>query len=81
MIGGLIWADNNWEGTGRQYDGTSLYPSIQQSALTFPIGKGQFQTLKDFVNPRGYNIYGIFHAKVEYKQNLLSLFRYNKYNI
>ena len=28
MIGGLIWANNNWEGTGRQYDGTSLYPSI-----------------------------------------------------
>ena len=42
IMGGIIWADNNWKGYGRQYDETSLYPSIQQSALTFPIGKGSF---------------------------------------
>ena len=58
MVGGLIWAKNGWEGFGRQYNETSLYPSIQQSALTFPIGKGKFQTLKDFINHRCYNIYG-----------------------
>lgn len=80
MIGGIIWADNDWKGYGRQYDETSLYPSIQQSALTFPIGKGKFQTLENFVNHRGYTIYGIYHAKVEYKQDFLSLFRYNKHN-
>ena len=79
MVGGLIWAKNGWEGFGRQYDETSLYPSIQQSALTFPIGKGKFQTLKDFINHRGYNIYGIYHAKIEYKQGTLFQ-RYNKHN-
>src|ERR1043165_7798622 len=78
MMGGLIWAKNDWKGFGRQYDETSLYSSIQQSALTFPIGKGKFQTLKDFINHRGYNIYGIYYAKVEYKQGVL--YRYNKHN-
>ncbi|GBC21523.2 hypothetical protein GLOIN_2v1793417 [Rhizophagus irregularis DAOM 181602=DAOM 197198] len=37
MMGGLIWADNEWKGYGRQYDVTSLYPSIQQSNANFPI--------------------------------------------
>ena len=67
MMGGMIWADNGWKGFGRQYDETSLYPSIQQSALTFPISKGKFQTLKDFVNFRGYILYGIFRSTVENK--------------
>ena len=65
MVGGLIWAKNGWKGFGRQYDETRLYPSIQQSALTFPIGKDKFQMLKDFINHRGYNIYGIYHAKIK----------------
>ena len=77
MMGGIIWASNNWKGYARQYDMTSLYPSIQQSALTFPIGKGKFQTLKDFINHRGYNIYGIFRAEIEYKEEMKSLFRYS----
>src|SRR2546421_11885698 len=82
MVGSFIWAKNGWEGFGRQYDETSLYPSIQQSALTFPIGKSKFQTLKDFINHRGYNIYGIYHAKVEYsmKQPDVLFQRYNKHN-
>jgi hypothetical protein len=80
MIGGIIWADNEWKGFGRQYDETSLYPSIMQSALTFPINKGNFQTHQDFINPRGYNLYGIFRAKVEFKEDMKMLFRYNKYN-
>ncbi|GES83410.1 hypothetical protein GLOIN_2v1472929 [Rhizophagus clarus] len=29
MMGGIIWAQNNWEGYERSYDETSLYPSIQ----------------------------------------------------
>ena len=78
-MGGLIWADDDWQGYGKQYDETSLYPSIQQSALTFPISKGKFQTLKDFVNHRGFNLYGIFHAEIEKKQEI-KLFRYNKHN-
>lgn len=78
MMGGIIWADNDWKGHGRQYDETSLYPSIQQSALTFPIHKGKFQTLKDFINHGGYGIYGIFYAEVKKKSEIL--FRYNKHN-
>ncbi|UZO19220.1 uncharacterized protein OCT59_010519 [Rhizophagus irregularis] len=50
MMGGLIWADNEWKGYGRQYDVTSLYPSIQQSNANFPIQQGKFQILKDFVD-------------------------------
>ncbi|UZO26397.1 uncharacterized protein OCT59_018624 [Rhizophagus irregularis] len=41
MMGGLIWADNEWKGYGRQYDVTSLYPSIQQSNANFPIRQGE----------------------------------------
>ena len=77
MMGGIIWANNEWKGFGRQYDETSLYPSIQQSALTFPINKGKFQTLEDFVNHRGYSLYGIFRAEVEYREDMKSLFRYS----
>ncbi|UZO18717.1 uncharacterized protein OCT59_010029 [Rhizophagus irregularis] len=63
MMGGLIWADNEWKGYGRQYDATSLYPSIQQSNANFPIRRGKFQTLNDFVDHRGYALYGLFRAK------------------
>jgi hypothetical protein len=80
MMGGIIWAKDNWEGFGRQYDGTSLYPSIMQSALQFPISKGKFQTLEDFVNSRGYNLYGLFRAIVEVRGDVRCLFRYNKHN-
>ncbi|UZO22074.1 uncharacterized protein OCT59_014446 [Rhizophagus irregularis] len=62
MMGGLIWADNEWKGYGRQYDVTSLYPSIQQSNANFPIRQGKFQILKDFVDHRGYALYGLFRA-------------------
>ena len=79
MMGGIIWAQNNWKGYGRSYDDTSLYPSIQQSALNFPIGKGKFQILKDFTNHRGYSHFGIFRASIEKKDT--PLFRYNYHNV
>ncbi|UZO03764.1 uncharacterized protein OCT59_024167 [Rhizophagus irregularis] len=41
---------------------TSLYPSIQQSNANFPIRQGKFQILKDFVDHRGYALYGLFRA-------------------
>ena len=75
MMGGLIWADDEWKGHGRQYDATSLYPSIQQSNAQFPIRQGKFQTLKDFVDHRGYALYGLFRAKVSGDNKL---FRHNK---
>ncbi|GBC11445.2 hypothetical protein GLOIN_2v1472929 [Rhizophagus irregularis DAOM 181602=DAOM 197198] len=63
MMGGLIWADNEWKGYGRQYDMTSLYPSIQQSNANFPIRQGKFQILKDF-NKRGvYTFIDLQRAK------------------
>ncbi|CAJ0747859.1 21954_t:CDS:2 [Entrophospora sp. SA101] len=83
MVGGIIWAQNDWKGYGRQYDETSLYPSIMQSAITFPISKGKFQILKDFVKKHengDYAIYGIYWAEVEYKKDMKVLFRYNKCN-
>jgi hypothetical protein len=79
-MGGIIWAKNEWYGFGRQYDETSLYPSIQQSTLTFPISKGKFQILDTFINHRGYIIYGIYRAFIEYKKDIAPLFRYNKHN-
>src|SRR3990170_4569949 len=75
MMGGLIWAKNDWHDFGRQYDVTSLYPSIQQSNANFPIRQGKFQILKDFIDHRGYALYGLFHAKVS-GNNIL--FRQNK---
>ena len=83
MMGGIIWADNDWNGYGRQYDETSLYPSIMQSAVAFPISKGKFQILKDFVKKRenrDYAMYGLYRAEVEYKEDMKVLFRYNKHN-
>jgi hypothetical protein len=50
MMGRLIWADNSWKGYGRQYDITSLYPSIQQSGSNFPVQKGKFQTFTSFMD-------------------------------
>ncbi|GET56233.1 hypothetical protein GLOIN_2v1472929 [Rhizophagus irregularis DAOM 181602=DAOM 197198] len=41
MMGGLIWADNEWKAI-----------------------RCKFQILKDFVNHRGYALYGLFHAKL-----------------
>ncbi|GBC53073.2 hypothetical protein GLOIN_2v1763167 [Rhizophagus irregularis DAOM 181602=DAOM 197198] len=58
MMGGLIWADNEWKGYGRQRD--------------------KFQTLNDFVDHRGYALYGLFRAKVS-GNNIL--FRQNKRGI
>ena len=82
MMGGIIWAQNDWKGYGRAYDETSLYPSIQQSASNFPIGKGKFQILKDFTDHRGYSQFGIFHANIEKRsQGIAPLFRYNYHNI
>ncbi|GBC01850.1 hypothetical protein RclHR1_43500001 [Rhizophagus clarus] len=57
----------------------SLYPSIQQLALNFPIGKGKFQILKDFTNHQGYSHFGIFRASIEKKDT--PLFRYNYHNV
>nr|CAG8541590.1 2796_t:CDS:2 [Entrophospora candida] len=39
-MGGIIWTEKDWKGFGQQYDETSLYPSIMQSNVTFPTGKG-----------------------------------------
>ncbi|UZO18009.1 uncharacterized protein OCT59_009337 [Rhizophagus irregularis] len=64
MMGGLIWENNEWQDYGRQYDVTSLYPNIQQSNANFPIRQGKFQTLSDFVDHRGYALYGLFCAKL-----------------
>jgi hypothetical protein len=79
MMGGIIWAQKDWKGYGREYDKTSLYPSIQQSASNFPIGKGKFQILKYFYDHRGYSQFGIFRANIERKDSLL--FRYNYHNM
>jgi len=79
MMGGIIWVQNDWKGYGRAYDETSLYPSIQQSAFNFPIGKGKFQISKDFRDHRGYSQFGIFRANIEKKNT--PLFRYNYHNI
>jgi hypothetical protein len=78
MMGGLIWANNGWKGYRRQYDITSLYPSIQQSGSNFPVWKGKFQTLTSFMDHRGYALFGIFHAEVSGED---ILFRHNKRNI
>jgi hypothetical protein len=78
MMGGLIWAKNDWKGYGRQYNITSLYPSIQQSGSNFSIRKGKFQTLTSFMDHQGYALFGIFHAEVS-GENIL--FQRNKRNI
>lgn len=78
MMGGLIWAKNDWQDFGRQYDITSLYPSIQQSGSNFPIRRGKFQILTDFVDHRGNALYGLFRAKVSGND---ILFRKNKRNV
>src|SRR5271170_5349411 len=82
MQGGLIWADNDWKGYGRQYDFTSMYPYLLQKYF-FPIKKGKFCTLQDYrYNNRGnmMSYYGIFHAEVEFREEMRNVFSYSKQN-
>ncbi len=83
MKGGIIWANNNWKGYGRQYDYTSLYPYLLTKYF-FPIGKGEFKTLQSiYYENRGQKFiyYGLYHAEVEYQEGMTKLFRYNSTNI
>ena len=83
MKGGIIWADNNWKGYGRQYDYTSLYPYLLTKYF-FPIGKGEFKTLQSiYYENRGQRFiyYGLYQAEVEYQEGMTKLFRYNSTNI
>jgi len=82
MRGGLIWADNEWKGYGRQYDFTSMYPYLLQKYF-FPVKKGKFATLQDYrYNNRGTVMayYGIFRAKVELREDMRNVFSYSKKN-
>jgi len=47
MKGGLIWAENDWEGDEEQYDVISMYPHLM-SKMQWPVEKGEFQTVEDF---------------------------------
>ena len=83
MRGGLIWADNDWKGYGRQYDFTSMYPYLLQK-YSFPVKKGKFCTLQDYrYNNRGTMMayYGIFHAEVELCKERRNVFSYSKKNM
>ena len=83
MRGGLIWADNEWKGYGRQYDFTSMYPYLLQKYF-FPVKKGKFYTLPDYrYNNRGAMMayYGIFRAEVELCEKKRNLFSYSKKNL
>ena len=83
MKGGLIWAENDWEGYGKQYDVTSMYPYLM-GKMQWPVGKGEFRTVKDFqYNNRGqiFTHYGLFKAKIEKQDNAHKLFRYNSSGI
>ena len=83
MRGGLIWAENNWKGYGRQYDYTSLYPYLLMKYF-FPIGKGEFKTVDSIYynnNGKKFTYYGIFRAEVEYQKKMTAFFRYNSKNI
>ena len=76
MKGGIIWANNNWKGYGRQYDYTSLYPYLLTKYF-FPIGKGEFKTLQSiYYENRGQKFihYGLYHAEVEYQEGMTKLF-------
>lgn len=82
MRGGLIWADNEWRGYGRQYDFTSMYPYLLQK-YSFPIKKGKFCILPDYrYNNKGTMMahFGIFHAEVELREEMRSVFSYSKQN-
>lgn len=83
MRGGLIWADNDWRGYGRQYDFTSMYPYLLQKYF-FPVKKGKFCILPDYrYNNRGTIMayYGIFRAEVELHDEKRNLFSYSKKNL
>ena len=83
MKGGLIWAENDWEGYGEQYDVTSMYPYLM-GKMQWPVGKGEFQTVEDFeYNNQGqiFTYYGLFKAKIEKQENANKLFQYNSSEI
>jgi len=80
MMGGIIWGEKNWKGEAEQYDYTSMYPFLmKKKGIQFPVGAGEFYTLKDFEEDRnGLKIirYGLYKATVE-KSDEVKWFRYN----
>jgi hypothetical protein len=82
MKGGIIWGEKGWKGYGNQYDFTSMYPSLMKKS-TWPIGAGDFRTVEDFAYKRAGTqmyYYGIFRAKVEFREEMVKLFRFNSEN-
>ena len=60
-----------------------MYPYLM-CKMQWPVGKGEFQTVKDFeYNNRGqmFTYYRLFKAKIEKQENTNKLFRYNSSGI
>jgi hypothetical protein len=77
---GAIIFTEKYSGPAWKYDVKSMYPSIMNSGMLFPIKEGEFINLStnDFIEmmEKGYFRYGLY--KVNVKNNGCKLFRLNK---
>jgi hypothetical protein len=81
-IGAIIFTDD-YSGPAYKYDVVSMYPSIMNSKMLFPIKEGEFLYLTEF--SEAFFKYGIYRAEIDkvqiaYNVNSRKLFRFNKQN-
>ena len=79
--GGLMYAEK-YDGMIHGYDVNSMYPSIYiHDHFQFPVKEGKLIEINqaDFEKLEHYK-YGIYHCNVEFDENRIKLFRFNKRN-
>jgi len=80
--GAIIFTDD-YEGPAYKFDVKSMYPSILNSRLLFPIKEGEFHKLShdEFQEMKSsFFKYGIYKVVIPYKESCRKLFRFNKFN-
>ena len=80
--GAIIFFDD-YTGPAYKYDVVSMYPSIMNSKILFPIKEGEFLHITEF--NKEFFKYGIYRAEIDevqiaYNVNSRKLFRFNKKN-
>ncbi len=78
--GAIIFTDD-YTGPGWKYDICSMYPSMMNSGMLFPIKEGEFMHLtKDDFEQISYFKYGIYRVVITYDKTKSKVFRWNKKN-
>ena len=80
--GAIIFSDD-YQGPAYKYDVKSMYPSIMDSNMIFPIKEGEFMKLtkEQFTEMKNtFFKYGIYRVNINYNSQYRKLFRFSKHN-